>query len=297
MRISLHIALLVGASSLAISNFTFAQGAYLPEQGELVTTFDASYENYDSAWLGNAKRPDGTRRFPHKSKFVGEVKIQNYRIALDYGITENLAVDFNTGYGFISGGLGATPNIKDKDGTLDTSLGLRYKLISENPYETFSLPTLAIRAGGIFAGSYDEVPQSLGDGASGWEVGVAAGRYWATPRLGVLAEVNYRDREGIVPTDYYGSLGAYKLLGPIVLSGTYRFQRGKHGWDTGEGDALGRKEDFDVKEFGIGYLGNTGNIYQLSYSDVFDGRNTADRQKIEFSITVPTQLSKLWSKF
>ncbi len=297
-----------------------AVSPYLPNSGELELTVGTKYEDYDRAWQGK-----------NFSRYNRVTTIQEYRAAISYGITDRLAIDINGGYGTLTGGLGGgagncahlsqdTFAGRDcqnpipqgsRDGILDTRIGLRYAVFKENPDLWDSLPTVAIYGGALIEGDYYPRPQALGDGASGWEIGAAFGRYWSNLQFGVTADVTYANVSGVVPDYLYGSFGAYKVLGKFFVTGAYRYQHSFSGWDsgytayaippgTGANDpirdsfrilnALGRKENFQVWEVGLGYSFDNGTSIHGTYSEVFDGRNTALRETFQAYVTVPVQI-------
>ena len=168
-----------------------AQSAYTPDKGELETTLGTVYQDYNSAWQG---KEFGT--YPRTTT------IQEYRLAFSYGITEDLSLDANTGYGTLTGGLSkaARPNPNgcwnqpldtlagrqcqdpipqgSRDGRLDSSISLRWRAVREDSERWDSLPTIAIYGGAIIKGDYEPTPQALGNGANGVKGGVAVGRFW-----------------------------------------------------------------------------------------------------------------------
>lgn len=206
-----------------------------------------------------------------------------------------------------------------RDGVLDSRVGLRWQAYQEDSSVWNSLPTVALYGNGIIAGDYENTPQALGDGANGAEFGVFLGRYWDNFKFGLLGNLEYqylRGPQDVVPNNWNGSISAYKFFGPFFVNGAYAFQYSLSGWDTGQGpypanpqnlpanlvgppdsrdynrmlNAVGRQENWESWELGGGYLTEGGTVIYGSYSDVFDGRNTADRQTWLLVVTVPTQL-------
>jgi hypothetical protein len=307
------------AMLLSITSNANATSAYLPNRGELDVTVGTTYQQYDRAWQAK-------QFFEYNRKTT----IQEYRLGISYGITDRLSVDANGGYGTLTGGLGGGGNCAtlpqstyagrdcqnpipqgSRDGVLDSRIGLRYSLFSENPALWNSLPSVAVYAGALIEGDYNPRPQALGDGASGYEGGIAFGRFWSNIGFGVTADVNYANVSGVVPSYFYGSVGAYKLIGQFFVSGNYRYQRSQGGWDASGApysvppgtpadsyvrdavrilNAVGRAEDYDVWEVGLGYTTDNGTTIQGAYSETFDGRNTALRETFQLYVTVPIQV-------
>jgi hypothetical protein len=55
-------------------------------------------------------------------------------------------------------------------------------------------------------------------------------------------------------------------------------------------NAIGRKEIWESYQLGGGYVTDGGTVVYASYSDVVDGRNTADRSTYSLNVTVPAQI-------
>lgn len=206
-----------------------------------------------------------------------------------------------------------------RDGRLDSTVGLRYRAIREDSERWDSLPSIAIYGAAIIKGDYEPTPQALGNGANGFKTGVALGRYFKPIDFGINAGLEYQFLKGpqdVVPNNLNGSVGIYKFLGQYFVSGGYQFQHSQSGWDTGKGpfpsnpdnlpanlvgppdsrdynrmlNAVGRKENWQSWQLGAGYVTEGGTVIFASYTDVFDGRNTADRSTWQLNVTVPNQL-------
>lgn len=309
-----------------------AQSAYTPDKGKLETTFGTVYQNYESAWQGKA-----FQEYPRTTT------IQEYRLSISYGITDDLALDASTGYGTLTGGLSKAPRPDangcwnqplntlagrqcqdpipqgSRDGRLDSTIGLRWRAFKEDADRWDSLPTIAIYGAGIIKGDYEPTPQALGNGADGFKGGVAFGRYWSQIKFGINTNIEYQyltGPSGVVPNNWNGNLSAYKFLGPFFVTGGYSFLHSVDGWDTGQGpfpsnpdnlpanlvgppdsrdynrmlNAVGRQENWQSWQLGGGYVTEGGTVVYASYSDVFDGRNTADRSTWQLYLTVPAQI-------
>jgi hypothetical protein len=310
-----------------------AQSAYTPEKGELETTVTTVYQDYDTAWQGKV-----FNYYPRTTT------IQEYRVAIAFGITEDLSLDANTGYGTLTGGLSrdSRPNPNgcwnqplntlagrqcqdpipqgSRDGRLDSYVGLRWRAFREHSERWDSLPTIAIYGGAIIKGDYEPTPQALGNGANGVKGGVAFGRYWSDITFGLTANAEYQYLDGpsgVVPNNWNGNVGAYKFFGShLFATAGYSYFRSLDGWDTGRGpfpnnpqnlpanlvggpdsrdynrmlNAVGRKEIWESYQLGGGYVTDGGTVVYASYSDVVDGRNTADRSTYSLNVTVPAQI-------
>lgn len=302
-----------------LPNSILAQAAWNPYERQLFVRPVAMTSQYNSAFLT-------TKR----AKYDDTVRIHTGFLTMEYGITDQWAVDGTVGFGRLTGHQLLnrpwiqSPEVEDKHGTLDGRFGVRYKITDEFMSEYSWMPTFTIRVGAIHKGDYDRNPQALGDGASGWE----ANLYWAKDfnfwGLGTYGEAGYRSREKPVPDDILYGWGFYKRLFEnflLILGG--RGQVGQSGyafWDPRGEPPLnyfqidtsifqwgeinlyedwylkykrppwGRKENFHTLEVGIGYTDIYGNFYYLWVSKVMTGYNTAELTSIGFLINFPFYL-------
>lgn len=144
----------------------------------------------------------------------GTIKIKTTTLSGQYAIADGFAVDVKLPFAQRSSGLGSD------SGTGDARVGLTWRFVDE--FERRGAPTVAVRAGAIIAGNYQTLrPDSIGDGASGYEVSLLVGRY-LTPSFGVRGEVGIRDRNRGVPNQTFLSVGADLRITPS-LSGSVGF--------------------------------------------------------------------------
>lgn len=296
----------------------FAQAAWNPYERQLFVRPTAMASRYDSAFLSD-----------RRAQYDEAVHVNTGMVTLEYGITDNLAVDGTVGFGRLSGHqllnrpYIQSPREERKHGTTDGRFGIRYKITDEFMSDYKWMPTITVRIGGIHKGDYDRNPQALGDGASGWEGNL----YWAKDfnfwGLGTYGEVGYRVREKPVPEDVLYGWGIYKrLFQDFLLIFGGRGQKGQEGYaffdprgepgvnfisfDTSrfqsqginwydyyisnERPPWGRREDFHTLEAGIGYTDSSGNFYYLWASEVVSGFNTARLRTVGFMINFPFYL-------
>ncbi len=205
-----------------------SQQAWSPYQRQLWFRPVITHAEYNSAFLANST-----------AKYDDNVRITTGNLALEYGITDRLTVDFTAGFGKLGRHRIFNPNnfwrtavneAPDKYGFLDTRAGIRYKLIDEFDSNYKWMPTLSLRVGGIKKGDYDRNPQALGDGASGGEINLYLAKDFNFFGMGTLGEIAYREREKPVPNDilYYGAL--YKrFFESVFLTFGGRGQQGQGG--------------------------------------------------------------------
>ena len=276
-----HLAL--GAAGLAAFHTASAQNVWLAAPGMLSVTPNYSYQSFDEFYTGTTK-----------NKLPADITQRTSGLRFDYGIAPQLALDLGIGYTTVKF---SPPGANFKrSGRDDTSLGLNYAVLPESS----ELPAVTVRLGGIFAGSYD-VPTTLppinpGDGASGFQLSIAAGKNLGEG-FSVYGEFGYRNRNHGVPDDLFGNVGVAKQIGPVTLNAGYRRTQGRSGGDIG-GPGFGTKFGFpgvkEVAQFiegGIGFTDDGGRSYQIGAAKCFGNvRNTGVATVYTFSISLPFKL-------
>ena len=266
----------------------FGQSAWLPGHHQFKATPGFSFSTFDEFWAGDKKvsnPPNGDSL----DQYTGYV-------FLEYGILHNLAADATVGYTATS--TDAFGGNASDEGLMDTSLGLRYRLVDEYNSAYAWAPTVTLRAGAVIPGTYDEnAPFSAGDGAYAFEGSLLLGKAIGDSGFGLYGDIGYRVRENPVPDDVFGTAGVYQQIGPVTLAVGYRHIQAVSGIDIGGSDfnpALGASHGFPaVKEInqlvegGISFTDKGGRNYQFSVAKSVDGRNTGDKWVFGFNVTLP----------
>lgn len=140
----------------------------------------------------------------------GTIKIKTTTLSAQYAVADGLALDAKIPFARRTSGIGSD------SGTGDARVGVTWRFVDE--YEKRGAPTVALRAGAIIAGNYQtQRPDSIGDGASGYEVSLLLGRY-LTPTFGVRGEIGIRDRNRGVPNQTFVSVGADWRMTPALAA-------------------------------------------------------------------------------
>ncbi len=274
---------LVGAATLATIRTASAQNVWLPEPGALTVTPNYTYQSFDEFYAGTAKM-----------KLPADITQRTSALRLDYGLTPQLALDAAIGYTDVKfAPPGASFKRRGRD---DSHLGLTSALLAESA----EAPAVTLRVGAIFAGGYD-VPTTLppinpGDGASGFETSLAAGKNLGEG-FAVYGEAGYRNRNHGVPDDFFGNVGVAKQFGPVNLNLGYRRTQSLSGGDIG-GPGFGTKFGFpgvkEVAQFyegGVSFTDGGGRSYQFGAAKCFGKvRNTGVATVYTFSISLPFKL-------
>ena len=214
-----------------------------------------------------------------------------------YGLSDEIAIDFRVGaarsyFGSRTGMGDPIPPTGGRDkysGVADSNIGVTWRIVDELVKP--SLPSIALRGGAIIAGSYTPgYINSIGDGASGFEVSALAGKYFMD-RFAVSGEVGYRDREGDVPADFFLNVSGGVLVDNIGLSVNYKLVDAQSGLQIGVSPFTPIGGVFPLLEEDVHFLSGTVTLnvtdtmnLGLSYGEVIDGRNTS-KSKV-FSATM-----------
>jgi hypothetical protein len=293
-RLIAALLLALGASSSAR-----AQSAWLPLAGELVATPAVSFSSFDRFWAGSS-RDD---RLDDANESLDQF---NGFVTLDYGILDCLAFDATVGYTSV----GDTRSFgnSDKDGLADTLLGLRMRVLDEGEY----WPTVAVRIGGVIAGTYDEnTPFAPGDGADAFDPSLMFAKSFGESGFGTYGDFGYRVRNNSVPDEYHGSVGVFKQFvgllfaeDAVTISAGYRHVEshtgldiGGPGFDPNGGDSSGfpaLEEVNQLFEGAVGYTDVGGRHYQASIAKSIEGRNTGDKFIFGFSVSLPLHLPPIF---
>ena len=269
-----------------------AQSVWLPPPGQFVVTPAFAFSTFDEYWAGRTRVDPLQANDEHLDQYTGY-------LTLEYGILPNLAADVTVGYTATSST--ETLGNESDDGLADTFFGVRYRVVREQGVA----PSVAVRVGGIIAGTYDEnTPFSAGDGAHGFEASVLLGKRFGTSGFGAYGDIGYRVRESPVPDDLFGSVGLFKEFPNVFLQSDaftasfgYRHVQGLSGLDimgSGFAPALGPSHGFpalreinQLIEGAVGYTDVGGRQYQFTVAKSVDGRNTGDKLVFVFAISLP----------
>ena len=252
---------------------------WLPPEGELVTTPSYTFQTFDRFWFGSDKMD-----FP-------ETDQQTVLATLEYGILDDLTFDVTVGY---SRTLGSRPGVGDEDGLADSKLGLRWRCLDEYRTDSEWAPSIALRAGAIIEGTYEaNLPESVGDGASGVEGSLLLGKTFYLESLGEIGfsgEVGMRARSEDVPDDFFFSVGAYKAFeNGVSLSIAHRHNQGLSGPDIGDpGFSFPEVKEIQGNfEYGAAFRDEKFRSIGVYAAHTLYGRNTAEKLIIGLSVTVP----------
>ena len=181
----------LAVSLLALPIIAQAQNAvWLPAPGSGSLSLSYLSQDADRFYIGSS-----LMALP-----FGTIKLNTTTLAGQYALADGIAVDAKLPYARRTSGIGSD------SGMADARVGVTWRFLDE--FERRSAPSVAVRVGAIIAGNYQtQRPDSIGDGASGYEVSLLVGRY-ITSSFGLRGELGIRDRNKGVPNETFLSLGA-----------------------------------------------------------------------------------------
>ena len=264
------------------------QSVWLPNDGQFKATPGFTFSTFDEFWVSKDKVDNPPAGDPLR-QYTGYV-------SMEYGIMANLAADVTVGYTATQ--TDSFGGDASDDGMIDTSIGLRYRLIDERKSALHWAPSVALRVGGVIPGTYDEnLPFSAGDGAYALETSLLFGKTFGQSGFGVYGDIGYRWRENPVPNDLFFSAGIFQQIGRFTASAGYRQIQGLSCIDIDDADfdpAAGASHGFpalkeinQLVEVGLSFTDKGSRNYQLSVAKSVDGRNTGDKWVVGFNITFP----------
>jgi hypothetical protein len=267
----------------------FAQDALIPDpQQWLVTPLWYQYTEFQRVWRG-AHTQNIT--FPEGHGFDQNDAIFN----VEYGIRKRWAADFQTGFTDLATRAYSDPPgiARHTRGLMDTTFGVRYEIWRESEEQSCYLPTLTVRAGGIYRGSYQKsFPYAPGNGGVGLETSVLMLKDFHWNGLGAYATSGYRAIRSGGPDQYFGTVGVSQYFRGATLNAGYRHQQSLGGGDVGGfGDMVeytGEEREVNEQfEAGIGYTDQHARRWQFYFEHNFAGRNTGDKYVYGIYLTLP----------
>lgn len=258
----------------AATQCTAAGSPWLLNPGDSALKISYVSQYADRLWLG-------TNRVPIPG---GELEQDTVWLAFDHGLTDNLALDFQSGYARTD-----QENAPGDSGYTDTSFGLTWRFHDEFLHDNW-MPSAALRVGGIIKGDYDTgFISAIGDGASGAEVSLVLGRV-ITDTFAISSEFGYRWRDGTVPNEHIVKLNGYYSLSPnLSVNGGYEWIDAKSGLDiAGPGFTPARfpdvEEDLEIVSVGATYSLTQDLSFGVDYGQLVDGRNAPESDFASFNV-------------
>ena len=277
-----HIAKTLLAGFLGLqATALWGASPWLPEAGKLSITTLYVYDSFQDYKQG---------KFPNRL-IVPYKQFTGFSF-FEYGISNRLALDVDTGYtatDFRGNGL---------KGLTDTSIGLRWHAAQGERW------VLTLRGAGIIKGSYPisaNANFSPGDKASGGLGSAILGAY--LPKgFYTFTEMGYRIRTSPVPQDFFGNAGIGHSFKRFSYSTSYQTSRSITGVDIVGGAPRfspyfqasqfpATKKIFGAMDFNANVRVKGGVSLGFNYSKILHGRNVGlkDVFAVSFGFTLPGQ--------
>jgi hypothetical protein len=277
--------LAIGATAaLLLVGEARATSPWVPEPGDLQASASFAFETFDEYYSG-----DGLEDFP-----PGYLNQYSTRLFLDLGLWRDLAFDLSVGFTGTQSG-----SIPGDSGLDDTMLGLRWRAVDEFEFEQRWVPSLALRVGGIIAGTYDPdtFPAAAGVGGSGFEADVALGKLmgWG---ISAASEFAYRVRNNHVPDDWQTRVTLSKTFFELVsLELGVHHKESIDGIDVNDPGFTPQRspelrEIYTNLDVGLSVLDSRGVQYGLFYAYTLDGRNTGRKNIVGASLSIPFRFAR-----
>ncbi|KAB2663676.1 MAG: hypothetical protein DVB31_10595 [Verrucomicrobia bacterium] len=175
-----------------------------------------------------------------------------------------------------------TPDlVTNTSGRSDTVFGIRYEAARESEDHSGYMPDIVLRAGGIYAGSYDKEFQfAPGSGSVGIEPSVVALKHFGWEGFGAYSHLGYRYMRSGGHDQWFAAIGAQQEIGRWTLNLGYRHFANTAGVDIGgtpPNITYSRQimEIAEQLEGGFGYRDRGGRLYQFYLRKTIDGNNTS----------------------
>ena len=273
----------------------FAQWADLPERGQFV--FGLVYEESEAyhVWASGHQENIAV-------KSGGEsygIDINQGYLALQYGLKERWAADFNIGATTVGWRSFSPDNsVRSTTGLADWSFGVRYQIFNEAKAESPWLPTLTFRAGAVLPGTYEKrFAFAPGLRSAAIEPELLMRKHFGWPGLGTYADGLYRWNRTTGNDQYITVLGLFQQIKGWELDVGYRHLQTLSGSDISFADTSDLstlnyprdpREINESIEAGFSYRTSKRHIrYGFHSRTVFDGNNSDRKFWVGGSIDIP----------
>jgi hypothetical protein len=274
----------------------YAMWANVPNKKEFVLGF--VYEESESyhIWAGGTQY---SCSWKSSGEYYG-IDINQGYLALQYGLTERWAADFNLGGTTCGWRYFDNGNVQYTDGVMDVAFGVRYQIFNEADAKSPWTPTLTFRAGAVLPGTYDQYFEfAPGLRAAAIEPEFLLRKHFGWPGLGVYGDALYRWNRTTANDQYIVSVGFFQLIKGWELDAGYRHLQTICGSDiyfTNPAEPSNNtlvyprdpRENSDAIEFGFSYTTVKHRIrYGFNLRSVVAGNNSDSKLWVGGSIDIP----------
>ena len=296
---SLALAATLAPTVLASENVPhrpYAQWADLPERGQFV--FGLVYEESEAYHIWAAGKQYNVTVKPPDGESYG-IDINQGYLALQYGLTENWALDLNVGATTAAWrSFSPAQQPESTTGLMDWSFGARYQIFNEaRDTNSAWIPTLTFRAGAVMPGTYNEsFIFAPGVRSAAIEPELLLRKHFGWPGLGGYGDTLYRWNRTTGNDQYIVAFGLFQQIKGWELDVGYRHMQTISGsdisYDPNDPSAINYprevREINDSIEAGFSYTTSKHHFrYGFNTRTVFDGNNTDRKFWIGGSIDIP----------
>ena len=222
-------------------------------------------------------------------------------LALQYGLTERWALDFNLGYVTAGWRYFANGKTHSTSGLTDWGLGVRYQLFNETNAPAPWVPTLTFRAGAVLPGTFKEdFIFAPGQRSFALEPEFLLRKHLGWPGFGFYGDALYRWNQTTHNDQYIIATGFFQEIKGWEVDVGYKHLQTLSGSDiifpvdpasNGGFNIIyprAPRENYDALEFGFSY---TTLVHRLRYGfhliSVLDGNNSDAKLALGASLDIP----------
>src|SRR2546426_9429815 len=209
LLVALAAAVQIAMASENVPHRPFAMWADLPAPRQFVV--GVVYEESEAyhIWAGHEQH-DITYRA--KGEDYG-IDINQGYLAMQYGLTERWAADFNIGGTTAGWRYFDNGRIRFTTGLMDYSFGVRYRIFNEAEAESPWIPTLTFRAGAVLPGSFNEnFAYAPGTRSAAIEPGLLFRKHFGSSGLGAYGDALFRWNRTTGNDQYITVIGLFQQI-------------------------------------------------------------------------------------
>lgn len=297
----LLMAMALAPTALASENVPsrpFAYWANVPDQGQFIAGFVYEQSEAYHIWAGGQYH----NVTGHAGGESYGIDINQGYLALQYGLTERWALDFNAGYTSEGWRYFDNGDIQSTSGLMDWSFGVRYQIYNELTETNLPwAPTLTFRAGAVMPGTYSQsFIFAPGLRTTAIEPELLLRKHFGWPGLGLYGDGLFRYNMTTGNDQYIVAAGLFQEIKGWEIDFGYKHLQTLSGTDitypvdpasnNGYNIIYPRdpRENNDAIQFGFSYTTRKSKWrYGFNLTSVVDGNNTDAKLWLGGSIDIP----------
>ncbi|MCX6913595.1 MAG: hypothetical protein NT167_11195 [Verrucomicrobia bacterium] len=276
----------------------FAYWANVPDQGQFIAGFVYEQSEAYHMWAGGQYH----NVTAHAGGESYGTDINQGYLALQYGLTERWALDFNAGYTSEGWRYFDNGDIQSTSGLMDWSFGVRYQIYNELTETNLPwAPTLTFRAGAVMPGTYSQsFAFAPGLRTTAIEPELLLRKHFGWPGLGLYGDGLFRYNMTTGNNQYIVAAGLFQEIKGWEIDFGYKHLQTLSGTgitypvdpasNNGYNIIYPRdpRENNDAIQFGFSYTTRKSKWrYGFNLTSVVDGNNTDAKLWLGGSIDIP----------